>query len=75
MSSVYCGIEKIGHVVTSLIPLDPPLALKPAHNQSWGKKLASKLEEGVEQDTKERQATEEKRTEQEEVVGVMRIEK
>lgn len=25
MSSVYCGIEKIGHAVPSLIPVDPPL--------------------------------------------------
>lgn len=34
MSSVYCGIEKICHTLTSLIPVDPPLALKPANNQS-----------------------------------------
>ncbi|KAE8291954.1 hypothetical protein D5F01_LYC09316 [Larimichthys crocea] len=47
MSSVYCGIEEIFHVLTSLIPVDPSLALKPANNQCERKKLAGIEEEGV----------------------------
>lgn len=46
MSSVYCGIEKICRALTSLISVDPSLALKPAHNQSKGKKLAGGWEDG-----------------------------
>lgn len=40
MSSVYCAIERICHVLTPLIPPDLPLALNLANDQSRDKKLA-----------------------------------
>ena len=72
-----------------MIPVYPPLALKPAYNQSWANKLADSWEEGrsgvgqgeVETGGKdgcnrgEQEVTEEKSTQQEAVVEVMRKEK
>ena len=66
MSSVYCAIEKIGHVLTSLIPVDPPLALMLANNQSRGKKLAGSWRGGEqgEMEAEEKRTQERKQREQ-----------